>query len=71
MPVTWLELVGLTLAEAQDDPAEYLGEVSAGREADGARPTKRTPRWEESEGWWRRWELNPRPKTVSPSPLHP
>ena len=71
MPVAWLELVGLTLAEGQDDPAEYLGEASAGLEVDGARPTKRTPRWEESEGWWRRWELNPRPKTVSPSPLHP
>jgi hypothetical protein len=23
------------------------------------------------EVWWRRWELNPRPKTVSPRPLHP
>jgi hypothetical protein len=24
-----------------------------------------------SLSWWRRWELNPRPKTVNPRPLHP
>ena len=55
--------------------ASCRGGVAAGRNDQGLRArgpgALESRSFDGTEEWWRRWELNPRPKTVRPSPLHP
>jgi hypothetical protein len=55
----------------RDSSGGISGRTAGGARVDSVRPTGRPPWCGRPGGWWRRWELNPRPKIVSPRSLHP